>query len=101
MISVRKSAGENTDFKAMIAEGVAIMDVRTPEEFASGHIPGSFNIPLDQVGNRLSQIKTFGSPVIAVCRSGARSAVATGILKGAGIEVHNGGGWEAFNALIQ
>lgn len=70
-----------------------LVDVRTPEEYAGGHVPGAINIPLDQIQNRLDEFKDMPKPVVAYCRSGARSGMATSILKGAGIqEVINGGG---------
>lgn len=69
------------------------VDVRTPEEYAGGHVPGAINIPLDQVQNRLDEFKEMPKPIVAYCRSGARSGMATSILKGAGItDVINGGG---------
>jgi phage shock protein E len=69
------------------------VDVRTPEEYAGGHVPGAINIPLDQIQNRLDEFKDLPRPVVAYCRSGARSDMATSMLKLAGIpEVINGGG---------
>lgn len=69
------------------------VDVRTPEEFAGGHVPGAVNIPLDQVQSRLAEFKDMQKPVVAYCRSGARSGMATSILKQNGIQdVINGGG---------
>ena len=69
------------------------VDVRTPEEYAGGHVPGAINIPLDQVQNRLDEFRDMPKPIVAYCRSGARSGMATSILKGAGIaDVINGGG---------
>lgn len=69
------------------------VDVRTPEEYAGGHVPGAINIPLDQIQSRLDEFKEMPKPVVAYCRSGARSGMATSILKGAGVpEVINGGG---------
>lgn len=69
------------------------VDVRTPEEYAGGHVPGAINIPLDEIQNRLDEFKDMPKPVVAYCRSGARSGMATSILKGAGVEdVINGGG---------
>lgn len=68
------------------------VDVRTPEEFAGEHVPGAINIPLDQVQKRLEEFKEMPKPIVAYCRSGARSGMATSILKQAGIpEVINGG----------
>ncbi len=78
------------DFKN---RGAVILDVRNPGEFSTGAIPGSKNIPLPQLSNRLSEIKKWNKPVIACCASGMRSGSAAAILRANGVEVMNGGGW--------
>ena len=67
------------------AEGVQIIDVREPREFIDvlGHIRGARLLPLSQLMDRIGDIDKQG-PVVAVCRSGARSAQATVLLKKAG-----------------
>lgn len=60
-----------------------LIDVRTPEEYATGHIADSVNIPLDVLGARMSEIPRNG-PVVLYCRSGNRSATAINILDAAG-----------------
>ncbi len=60
-----------------------LVDVRTPEEYAGGHLANAVNIPLDQLGARLGEVPT-DMPVVLYCRSGNRSAQAAGILNGAG-----------------
>ena len=56
---------------------VVILDVRTPEEFASGHVPGARNIPHDQLPNRIAELAgAKDKEVIVYCRSGKRAAVA-------------------------
>ena len=52
---------------------VFLLDVRTPGEWADGHIPGSLLIPMNQVPGRLSEVPK-GRKVVVVCASGARSA---------------------------
>lgn len=70
-----------------------IVDVRTPEEFSSEHIPDAINIPLDQVQQRINEFKELPKPIVAYCRSGNRSGMAVSILKQNGIaEAVNGGG---------
>lgn len=72
----------------------SIVDVRTPGEFASGHVPGSVNIPLNEVPQRVAEFKEMSKPLILCCQSGGRSGQATQYLKNQGLEdVHNGGGW--------
>lgn len=74
-------------------KGAIVIDVRTPQEYRSGHIAGSKNIPLDQIDRKINDIKKLGKPVITCCASGMRSGTAAGKLNHAGIESINGGGW--------
>jgi rhodanese-related sulfurtransferase len=60
-----------------------LIDVRTLEEFASGHIEGSVNIPVEEMPGRLDEIPG-DAPVVVYCRSGNRSAAAARILTEAG-----------------
>lgn len=60
-----------------------LIDVRTPEEFASGHISGAVNIPVESLQSRLSEVSN-GQPIVVYCRSGNRSATASQILEQAG-----------------
>ena len=70
-----------------------IIDVRTPQEFVSQHVPGAINVPLDQLPNQFEDLKVLPKPIVAYCRSGNRSGMAVAILKQYGIsEVINGGG---------
>jgi phage shock protein E len=70
--------------RALVERGALLVDVRTPDEFAAGHIAGARNIPLDQVSARASTLTPADAPVIVYCRSGARSALAKRLLKSAG-----------------
>jgi rhodanese-related sulfurtransferase len=73
-------------------EEYLLVDVRTPEEFASGHIAGAINIPVEELGSRLAEIGS-DKPVVLYCRSGNRSTTAASILESAGYEgVYNLGG---------
>jgi phage shock protein E len=89
------------DFKKLVNEGAVIVDVRTKGEYQAGHIEGSKNIPLDGVKTQVQQLKKSGKPVITVCRSGNRSAIAKSILSSAGIEVYNGGAWTSLKRQLQ
>lgn len=60
-----------------------LVDVRTPEEFAEGHIAGAVNISLQTLSERLNEIPR-DQPVVVYCRSGNRSAQASQILAQAG-----------------
>jgi phage shock protein E len=70
----------------------SIVDVRTPGEYDEGHYPGAINIPLNELPSRLEEFKEMKTPIVAYCRSGARSGMAVSLLKQSGInEVINGG----------
>lgn len=85
--------------KSFMERGAVIVDVRNDNEFAAGHCKGSKNIPLSSLNSRLSELDK-SKPVVACCASGIRSGVAKGILKSAGFEVMNGGGWQSVNKHI-
>lgn len=62
-------------------DSTLILDVRTPDEFASGHVPNAVNIPYDQLAERLVEIEDFqDSPVVVYCESGGRADKATSVL---------------------
>ena len=83
----------------MVRKGAFLVDVRTPQEFAQGHVQGSVNIPLDQVQSNLSQFKGKKN-IVVFCRSGNRSTQAKRILDQNGIKnVYNGGTWMYVNQL--
>jgi rhodanese-related sulfurtransferase len=90
--------GPKADLGQKIKEGATIVDVRTPEEFRSGHVKGAINIPLDKVQGQMGKINK-NKPVITCCRSGARSAMAADLLKRNGFECYNGGAWTSVRAL--
>lgn len=58
-----------------------ILDVRTPEEFAAGHVPGAINIPYTELEERYSELETEGSDELVVyCQSGRRAGIAEATL---------------------
>ena len=76
--------------------GAVFVDVRSSEEFASGSAPGTINIPLGELGSRLSEIPKT-SPVVLCCASGTRSGMAKLLLKKNGYQsVYNIGAWSKF-----
>ncbi|MBY5992948.1 rhodanese-like domain-containing protein [Ferrimonas balearica] len=79
-----------------ISQGALIVDVRTPEEFAEGHLPGAVNLPHGEIERRAGELGVGPEQTIVVyCRSGRRSGLAIGEFAAAGyLEVHNGGGLE-------
>lgn len=61
-----------------------VLDVRTVEEYEEGHVPGSRNIPLDQVISHAEDLKKY-ERIFLHCRSGKRAQMATAALKEAGL----------------
>src|SRR5690348_2895708 len=84
---------DNPAIKIALEKGAVIIDVRSADEFRGGHIDGSKNIPLIEIRQQLDMIRKWNKPVITVCLSGSRSAVAKSVLTEAGIEAYNGGSW--------
>lgn len=74
-------------------EGAIFVDVRSRDEFASGHVPGTLNVPLPELSGRLPEISK-DLPVVLCCASGTRSGMASVILRKAGYpRVYNVGPW--------
>lgn len=64
-----------------------LIDVRTPEEFAEGHVAGARNIPVSEIQGRIGELEAWrGKPVYLICRSGGRSAAAARILTEKGFD---------------
>ena len=60
---------------------LAVLDVRTPAEFAAGHVPGAINVPHDQVEARLGELAALeDKDVVVYCKAGTRSAIALAVL---------------------
>ena len=79
---------------------MTIIDVRSPAEFMGGHVANSLNIPLQEIPNKMEEIKTMKQPIILCCASGNRSGQAQHFLKSSGIDCENGGSWMDVNAQI-
>lgn len=86
-------AVDKKDVVDYIKGGALIIDVRTADEYASGHYANAKNIPVDQVESRLSEFGDKERKIVVYCRSGGRSGRAKGILDANGFKnVINGGG---------
>ncbi|MTH94040.1 MAG: rhodanese-like domain-containing protein, partial [Actinobacteria bacterium] len=82
----------------LLAAGALLIDVREPDEFAAGTIPGAVNIPLQEFLYRLPTFDT-SVPLAILCRSGNRSGQATEIFREAGFQAVNlQGGMLAWDA---
>ena len=94
------SSAPAVDLRSIIDEGAFLVDVRTPGEFASGHVKGSVNIPLDNLPHQLAKFKNKKN-IVVFCRSGNRSSQAKSILQQNGFaNVVNGGTWENVNQYL-
>jgi rhodanese-related sulfurtransferase len=95
-----KTQEKTATTKANDTNSTLIVDVRTPEEFATGAYPGAINIPLDELGERMGELGNNASrEIIVYCASGARSAYAQRVLSQVGyMNVKNGGGIAAMMA---
>lgn len=87
---------------------LVLVDVRSTDEFAAGHVPGAVNIPLDQVGSRVDEVRALQKKgeVVLYCRSGRRTAQAAQTLESAGLTGlrHLEGdmqGWEAAGLPVE
>ena len=78
------------------AAGAPVIDVREPDEYEGGHVPGAVLIPLGQVVERVDEVDTVG-PVYVICGTGARSARAVQWYRTQGIDARNvAGGTKAW-----
>ena len=72
--------------RAALQQGARLVDVRTPGEFAGGHLPGAINMPLSGLSNSLSKLGPKDHEIVLRCASGARSRCAASMLRRAGYE---------------
>ena len=90
---------------AQLAEQLAsqapplVVDVRTPAEYAAGHVDGGINVPLSRLGERLDELPQ-GRPVAVLCAGGYRSSIAASLMQRHGIEalIELAGGMAAWQA---
>lgn len=71
-----------------LAQGAAVIDVREPAEYRTGHLPGAVSIPMGQLPSRLGEIDR-SRPVYVVCASGNRSSAMVDVLTAAGFDAFN------------
>lgn len=88
------------EIQEYLDNGAIVIDVRTEAEYADGHVPGSKNIVLDTIPERIEEVKALGNSFIAVCRSGARSGQATEFLNEEGLDIINGGPWQIVDQFV-
>lgn len=88
--------------KALVAGELSdalLLDVRSPSEFAAGHIPQAVNIPLEELRERLSELPV-SQPIVAYCQVGQRGYMATRLLLMEGFDVRNlSGGYTTYKQV--
>lgn len=83
-------------------QGAVLLDVRTPSEYEEGHIPGSFNLPLQRIDRAPGILENPDAPLFVYCRSGNRSRQATAFLQQMGYRnVTNIGGIAAYSGKVE
>ncbi len=80
-----------------IEQGAMIVDVRTPEEFAEGHLANAINIPFEQIAEEFTKRNIDkDQSVVLYCRSGRRSGIAQeSLIKLGYSNTYNGGGYQS------
>jgi phage shock protein E len=74
----------------LVAGGARLIDVRSPAEFAAGHLDGARNLPVGEIGSRAAELRPLDKPIVLYCASGTRSAMAARTLRSAGfVKVYN------------
>jgi phage shock protein E len=77
----------------LVTHGACLIDVRSPEEFATGALPGAINVPVQVIAQQIQAHAQPGDTLVLYCKSGARSDVAARLLRQAGYaKAYNLGG---------
>ena len=86
LLSMRGKRATVLEVTQLINRGKTIVvDVRTADEFAKGHLPDAKNIPVAELAKRMGELEKFKTrPIVVVCQKGSRSATAVGLLTNAG-----------------
>jgi rhodanese-related sulfurtransferase len=92
--------GKKRQVETYMKNGAVILDVRSKKEWDSGHIENAINIPLDELHQRVDEVKKLNKPIITCCQSGVRSAKAVQFLNLNTINTINGGGWVSLKAKL-
>lgn len=82
--------------------GAVLLDVRTPQEYREGHIPGSKNVPIQEIDRVSAAVSGKDTPLFVYCRSGARSRQAVAALRRMGyLNIKNIGGIAAYTGKVE
>ena len=83
-------------------DSAVLLDVRTPDEYRQGHIPGNINVPLPSIDNVADMIDNKATPIFVHCLSGGRSRQASAALRQMGFtNVKNIGGISAYTGKVE
>lgn len=84
------------------APNAVLLDVRTPQEYREGHVPGSRNLPLQSIDQAAGIVKDKSTPVFVYCHSGSRSSQAVSRLMKMGYQnVKNIGGMASYSGKVE
>lgn len=98
ILGISSNRKQDTNYASLVSKGALIVDVRSAQEYAQGHIKGSINIPMEKIEYTATDFRN--KPVITCCRSGYRSKMAKIILAKKGIEAYDGGAWNQLEKQI-
>lgn len=87
-VSARMHQVNGAQARELVETGIVVVDVRSPQEFAAGHLEGAINLPVDELEGRLPELAEHGE-VLVYCRSGARSGRAARFLAESGKKVYD------------
>lgn len=86
--------------KIILEKSCTIVDVRSRAEYMGGHVAGSVNIPLNEIPDRIEEVKQLKQPLVLCCASGNRSGQAERFLSQLNMESYNGGSWMDVNCYV-
>ncbi|MFZ4578944.1 MAG: rhodanese-like domain-containing protein [Myxococcota bacterium] len=84
LVLSRRPSVSGPDAWQLVQNGARLVDVRTRDEFANGHLPGALNLPLQELSTRIAELGGSDTQVVLYCASGSRSGVAARMLKSKG-----------------
>lgn len=91
---------EIQDLSAKLEQSIPLLDVRMPDEYEEGHVPGAFLIPLPELPERVGELADIEGELLVICKLGGRSAKACEFLATHGLQVINvAGGTDAWIEL--
>lgn len=101
--SARLPEEDLSAIQTALASGARLVDVRTRQEFAAGHIQGAINIPVSELPDSLSRLGNKQTPLVVYCQSGNRSSKAVSYLRQRGfktvLDMKTIANWRAVQAM--